>query len=62
MTGSWKDTEAWPWTATSTAVSFSNMTIMDHEDFTLPPRTHDRSNVETGKRRDMYTLTFSNRL
>ena len=32
------------------------------EDFTPPPGTHDRSNVETGERRDMYTLTFFNRL
>ena len=31
------------------------------EDFTPPPGTHDRSNVETGERRDMYTLTFFNR-
>ena len=31
------------------------------EDFTPPPGTHDRSNVETGDRRDMYTLTFFNR-
>ena len=30
------------------------------EDFTLPPGTHDRSNVETGERRDMLTLTFFN--
>ena len=29
--------------------------------FTPPPGTHDRSNVETGERRDMYTLTFFNR-
>ena len=28
------------------------------EDFTPPPGTHDRSNVDTGERRDMYTLTF----
>ena len=31
------------------------------EDFTPPPGIHDRSNVETGERRDMYTLTFFNR-
>ena len=32
------------------------------EDFTPPPGTHDRINVETGERHDMYTLTFFNRL
>ena len=32
------------------------------EDFTPPPGTHDRNSVETGERRDMYTLTFFNRL
>ena len=29
------------------------------EAFTPPPETHDRSNVEPGERRDLYTLTFS---
>ena len=29
------------------------------EDFTSPPEAHDTSNVETGERRDMFTLTFS---
>ena len=31
------------------------------ENFTPPAGTHDRSNVDTGERRDMYTLTFFNR-
>ena len=35
------------------------MAVPTSEDFTPPPGTHDRSNVETGERRDMYTLTFS---
>ena len=29
------------------------------KDFTPPPEAHDRSNVETGERRDMFTLIFS---
>ena len=45
--------------STSPAPS-SIMAAPASEDFTPPPGTHDRSNVETGERRDMLTLTFFN--
>ena len=41
--------------ATSTHAFFDNGCA----DFTPPPEAHDRSNVETGELRDMFTLTFS---
>ena len=46
--------------STSPCVFFDNGRSAS-EDFTPPPGTHDRSNVETGERRDMCTLTFFNR-
>ena len=43
-------------------VPSSIMAAPASEDFTPPPGTRDRSSVETGEWRDMYTLTFFNRL